>query len=304
VLHTPPAERTAARPWTISLDVVSGEPVDSVVLFARRAGARGRMLRLAMEPTATFTYQARVPADEMREGLFEYAVATYTAGEARTFPAGVAGDPFQWDFTGREFWQVPVVGEGSPVLLFDGRQDLGHVLYPHPWEYVSFRTEIASGSEPGALALSAVVEDFTRTPHHFALRTFLPKGRRTRLSEVTEHGVLHIRARAAGRASDRLEVSVVERDGAAWGTVLDLTDQWREFAIPVSALRPTALALLPRPYPQFLPYLRAPTTTRAAPRLADLDGLQFSVAANLFQGGEAAGPHGFRIDRVVLSNRP
>jgi hypothetical protein len=303
VLHTPPAELTAGRPFTVSVDVVSGSPADSVTLFARRVGARGPMLRLAMDQVAAFGYRTNVPADRMSEGLFEYVVSVYEGDETRTFPGSVAGDPRRWDFTGREFWQVPVVAVGTPILLFDARRDLGHLLYPHPWDYVRFRTDFVTGSEPERLALSAVVEDFNPAPHHFALRTFLTAGERKRLGEADSGSVLRIRARAAGRASDRMEVALIERDATAWGTVLELTDAWQEFVIPVAELRPTPLALLPRPYPQFLPYLLLNSTTSESPSIAELDGVQFTTSARLFEGAAVDGAHGFEIERVVLDWR-
>jgi hypothetical protein len=237
----------------------------------------------------------------MREGLVEYAVAVYEHGTARTFPGGDAGDPYRWDFTGRELWRVPVTPAGAAVLLFDARRDLDHLLYPHPWGYVRFRTDVVAGSEPERLALSGVVEDLNVAPHHFALRTFLPEGQRTRLADAPEAGVLRIRARAAGgRTADRLEVALVERDGTAWGTVVDLTDAWRDFAVPLSQLRRTPLALLPRPYPLFLPYLMEISTARTGPRLAELDGLQFSVSRGLLRDADVPGAHGFAIERVVI----
>jgi hypothetical protein len=147
------------------------------------------------------------------------------------------------------------------------------------------------------------VQDFTPSPHHFAVRTFLPETQRTRLAKAPAAGVLHIRARAAERPADRLKVALVERDGAAWGTVIHLTDEWRDFVIPVAELRPTPLVLLPRPYPQFLPYLMERDYGRAGPVIADLDGLQFSVSEGLFGASDAEGAHGFEIESVIL-DRP
>lgn len=304
VIHTPPAEVAAGRPFMVSVDVVSQSPVDSVVLFVRRVGAWGRMLRLAMEPGVGFGYQVEVPADRMREGLTEYAVAAYEDGEARTFPSSERGDPYRWDFTGRKFWRVAVVAPGAPILLFDAQRDLQHVLYPHPWEYVRFRTDLVAGSEPERLALFAEVEDFAPPPHHFAIRTFLPDGQRTRLGEGTAGGALRIRARATGRAADRMEVALVERDGTAWGADIELSDTWQEIVVPLSALRRTPLALLPRPYPHFLPEFLETTGMREGPRIAELDGLQFSVGAGLFQGVDLEGRHGFQVERVVLEIQP
>jgi hypothetical protein len=300
VLHVPPAEHPAGQPLGVRVDVVSRDPVDSVALFVRRAGW-GRMLRVPMTPVGAFGYRAAAPADVLREGLLEYAVSAYQGGAVRTFPGGAPGDPYRWDFTGRDLWRVPIVAPDAAILLFDARRDLNHVLYPHPWGYVRFRTDVVAGSEPERLALSAVVEDFTPAPdRHFALRTFLADGQRTRLRDATG-GVLRVRARATGgRAADRMEVALVERDGTAWGAVIDLTGDWREVVIPVSALRRVPLALLPRPYPLFLPYLLETATNREAPRLTQLDGLQFSVAASLFPAADLGGAHGFEVERVVL----
>jgi len=300
VIHTPPTELTAGREFTVRAEVVSHDAVDSVALFVRRIGGFGRPLRVAMLPVRGFRYEATVPGESLRDGLVEYAISVYEGGEARTFPGDAAGDPYRWDFTGRDFWQVPVVAAEAPVLLFDARRDMDHVLYPHPFSYVRFRTDVVSGSEPERLALSAVVEDLTPAPHHFALRTFLPESERTRLAAVSSLGALRIRARAADRPVDRMEVAVVARDGTAWGTVIELTDAWGDYLVPLSELRSMPLALLPRPYPQFLPYLFESGTTRSGPRLAELDGLQFSVSARLFGAADAAGVHGFQIERVLL----
>ena len=235
------------------------------------------------------------------------ATATGLCETVHTFPGpegGEPGHPFQWDFTGSESWRVPVVAADAPVLLFDGHRDLDHVLYPHPWSYVPFRTDLAPGSEPGRLALSARVEDFTPSPHHFAVRTFLPGTQRTRLADAPAAGVLRIRARSADRSSDRVEVALVERDGSAWGTVLKLTDEWQDFVVRTADLRRVPLALLPRPYPQFLPYLMEVDTGREAPRFTELDGVQLSVSAALFGGDESEGAHGFQVERVVLEPQP
>ncbi len=300
VLHTPPAEAVAGRPLTVRGEVVSREPVDSVALFVRRVGGWGRMLRLVMKPSGAFGWEAEVPVEMAREGLLEYAVAVYDGDDARTYPDGAGGDPYRWDFTGRSFWRVPVVAEGAPVLLFDARRDLDHVLYDRPTDGFRFRTDVAPGSEPERLALSTVVENVAASPRQVALRTFLTEPERTRIGAFGADAVLRIEARAMGRPSDRMQVALVERDGTAWGTAIDVTDAWEELVIPLSTLRRVPLVLLPRPYPQFLPYSFESAATGHAPDPAQVDGLQLSLSADLFSDTTIEGVHGFEIERVVL----
>jgi hypothetical protein len=96
-----------------------------------------------------------------------------------------------------------------------------------------------------------------------------------------------------------VEVALVGRDGSAWGTVLDLGPVWSDHDVAMADLEPVSLALLPRPYPQFLPYLVRLGSGGDAPRVSELDGLQFAVSADLL-GGQDAGPAGFEIERVTL----
>lgn len=321
VVHTPSGEVTAGETLTLRAQVVSPDPVDSVAVSAWRVGAWRPLPRVPLEPRGALGYEASLPGDLLEEGLLEYVISVFQGDSARTFPGpegGEPGHPYQWDFTGRERWRVRVVPRGAPVLLFDAARDLDHVLYPHPWSYVPFRTDVLAGSGPGRLALSAVVEDFAPDPHHFALRTFLTDAQRTRLGEIPAQGTtLRIRARAApagdrgtetgevaGSAADRsaarLQVALVERDGAAWGTTLELSEGWREHEVPLADLRPVPLALLPRPYPQFLPYLMEVEPDGNGPQPSELDGLQFSTSASLYPDGDETGPRGFQVERVVL----
>jgi hypothetical protein len=131
------------------------------------------------------------------------------------------------------------------------------------------------------------------------VRTFLAPSERTRLSEADAGWRLRVRARSAGRAADRVQLALVERDGTAWGAPVDLTGSWRDVTVPLSELRRVPLALLPRPYPEFLPYLLTADTDRAAPEPARLDGIQLLVSPELVGEG-AAGVHGFEVESVIL----
>ncbi len=299
VLHTPADEATAAEPLRVAVEVVGREAPDSVALFARHVMGGGRMLREPMSPTGAFGYAAELPAEAMRSGLLDYVVAVYTPDAVRTFPGGVEGDPFRWDFTGREGWRVPIVEEASAVLLYDARRDLDRLLVPTPFAYVPFRMDVVPGSAPGRSALRVDVENFTPEPHHFAVRTFLAPTERTRLAAADGGWTLRVRARSAGRAADRVQVALVERDGTTWGAAIDLTDRWRDVTLPLSTLRRVPLALLPRPYPEFLPYLLTADTDRPSPDPSRLDGIQLLSSPELFVGG-SAGTHGFEVESVLL----
>lgn len=300
VLHTPVVEAIAGAPLDISVQVVARAAVDSVTLQASRVGGVGRPVRVRMEPGDGFSYDATLPEPLMSEGLVEYSVVVWDGEDTRTFPGDHAGSPRDWDFTGADEWRVAVVSAHAPVVLFDAGRDLDDVLYPHRWGYVPFRTDVVPGATPGEMALRGVVQDLEPEPHHFAIRTVLDDGERHRLGASGDGGTLRILARAAAREAGRMEVALVQRDGSAWGTTLDLTDEWREIAVPLASLERRPLTLLPRPYPQFLPYQLEADVDAAGPSVRAIDGLQFAIGAEHFDGGAPAGEHGFEVERVVF----
>ena len=71
----------------------------------------------------------------------------------------------------------------------------------------------------------------------------------------------------------------------------------------LSTLERTPLVLLPRPYPQFLPYRLEAEVDAGQPELASLDGIQFAMGAELYAAGDLEGAHGFEVEWVVLEMR-
>jgi hypothetical protein len=196
-----------------------------------------------------------------------------------------------------------VVDAGSPVSLFDARRDMDDLLLPHFWEYVRYRMDYVEGTLPGRLALDVRVESFDPEPHHFALRSVLRASQKTRLGDVASGRAtasLSIRARAVDGPRARLGVALVRQDGSAWGAVILLADAWTDIRVPLDSLRRVPLALLPRPYPQFLPYLFNSAGSSDVSDLSHLEGIQLSLEPDrVGQPGRDAG-RGFQIEHVHL----
>jgi len=51
----------------------------------------------------------------------------------------------------------------------------------------------------------------------------------------------------------QLKVSLITYDADAYSTTLQLSQEWKDYEIPLATLQPDSFLLLPRPYPSFLP---------------------------------------------------
>ena len=297
VVHTPAHSQLLDKPFVIEANVVSSMPVDSVALFlSSSAGGWAQLTR--MEASGGFTYRVEVPAERLQLGLAMYRIVVYEDGEATTYPGPAEGHPYEWDFTDTESWTVPVVPDHSPHILFDARRDRDELLYPSYQAYVPFQTGITAGTLPDRSALHVEIQDLSVATRHFGIRSSPARPHRPVLEDVPEDAFLRITARSLDDRTDSLEVALVLDDGTAWGSTISIQDSWRQIDLPLSSLKRVPLALLPRPYPLFLPYLFMSASDAEAPDLRRLEGLQFSLGAS--QVDDPAAPHGFEVERVEL----
>ncbi len=119
-------------------------------------------------------------------------------------------------------------------------------------------------------------------------------GNRFGLHDWSGNGYLVVRGTAAAD-TQRLRITMINKDGAGYATEILLTSQVRDHRIPIEALKPSSYLLLPRPYPGFQPLYFDPRSTLPL-KLAGIERLQFSILPR--SGTKAA----IEIESIQLKN--
>ena len=78
-------------------------PPDSAQLLLRPS-ASGFFRPYPMQRAGSYDYVATIPHDALREGPHEYAITVFRGDSATTFPDGVRGRPWDWNYAGRGTW--------------------------------------------------------------------------------------------------------------------------------------------------------------------------------------------------------
>ena len=292
VRHTAPGEALANRDLVIRAEVFSDTPPDEVMLFARRLGHR-KFETFPMQTLEGFAFQAIVPANSpiLGSGIIEYAITVGLGGKKRSYPADVEGSPVDWNYSGQVHWQTRIVDPRSPLTVFDPERDHGAILYPHTWGYGRYAVDIGEGLPQDGSALMLDFQALGPAGQALALRTQFDSGASSKRLDSASFRSLRANYRSSCSPPHRLELSLTTRDGAAYGVLLDASEQWHRLDIEIDSLAPVALALLPRAYPIFQPDFRpADTGLSGVPArfsAEQLDGLQFVVRT---EKGEQAGP--------------
>ncbi len=283
LLHQAPETVMAGDSIRLTAQVASSSPVDRVELWLG-SGFRSRHLTLAHQ--WGFTYAATIPASEAAAGTLSYYLVVSAGGSQRTFPADLPGVPAEWDFYARRPYQIRVSAPTQPLYLFQAQADHRELSFTrwsgaarllpldHPAES-ELQVRLDSLFVRDAENLNAAAMEDYSIRHHLGPQ--LDPLRRALAGKKT----LVFKGRSLGKEPTYLQVALITDDGRAFGQVIKLSPEMREYQLPIDALKPVPLVTLPRPYPTFLPYFFQPAAHDGALRLEALDAVQFSIGPGL-----------------------
>ncbi len=89
-----------------------------------------------------------------------------------------------------------------------------------------------------------------------------------------------IRARASETAPLNAKITLVNKDGFSFSTIIILTNNFQDIDVPLNNLKPDSELLLPRPYPDFLP-LWFKATGNPSFDLNDIEKIQVTIGTDI-----------------------
>ena len=175
------------------------------------------------------TRGGRLDATKLKEVSLVFGAWLY--GEKHTQPHGFEVERV-WLEQELPRWHVEVCGADSPVPLFTAGE---HRVRAHGTEGVS--QSIVRGSAPGLRALRVQTKGFGPSPSGVSFRSSPGPDLDVWRDILGGCDTLEVVARAGHPATRAFELVVLETDGAPWGTVVELNEEWRRITLPLKALR-------------------------------------------------------------------
>jgi hypothetical protein len=296
VLHTPLITAAAGELVKVDASVVTSESPQQVMLSVNTSGRRQE---IEMKKVSGYEYTASIPAEFVKAGYLTYYIVIKSKDGTETFPSGVKGTPSDWGFDYTQWYRVPVVPAKSALYLFSAVADAQEVS--REWRRGSelLPTEDPTRAEMMVQVPKLFVKDpeFENAPaiYDYSLRyNFQPKiaGRTNGLSDFTK---LVFRGRSIDK-SFPIQVAVVDKNGNAFGGLIELSPSTGEYSVRIEDLRQVRLVTLPRPYPTFLPYYFEGREQQVL-NLNMIETLQISVGPGL---KDVDSPYAFTIESIRL----
>ncbi|MEA3182810.1 MAG: hypothetical protein QOI59_6333 [Gammaproteobacteria bacterium] len=293
LLSLTPKEFLAGAPADIRVRVANTSLPDEVKLWVRPAGARTFGAPVAMNRSQGNDYHTNVPS--LPAGLYEFAVSSRTGDRVSTFPGGVPQQPNEWPFQTDTLWTFRISPPGTPLRLFNPREDYSQLSFVRPGEqYRSPFFQIAPGETSDESALYLTLPDLgSDTPERYAAALYIGDAIAARTADAAHADFLEVKVKALGGGHKTLGLALIEKDGTAWSAPVPAGADWSTVKVPLGALRISRSIHIPSPYPGLWNYWRAPAVGRGVGgdhvRIEDVERIQLTVYPN---SGEHAGDDG------------
>lgn len=301
VLHVPVDEITASKDYTVTVTVASPETTSSVELFVAGTGYRSEFIK--MESNNGYDYTATISSKLINVGFLSYHfVVQDKGGKFYTYPSGLEGRPWNWDFYDDTPYKVRVVKPLSPITLFNAETDSDQLS--RQWVRAS---ALVPSVEPGRAELEINVEKlFTTDPENlngekiydYSCRYFFKKKIAGRYEDVGSAKRIVFKGHSLNDKPCVVQVALVTSDGSAFGGLITLKPGLADYSLDISKLELVKTVILPRPYPTFLPYY---FTGKGSDKyfMTRVETLQISIGPGIPEA-ELQNKHGIAIESVRL----
>lgn len=309
VLHTPVTAVTAGHSFVINARIVSAQEPQSVqiAVFARRPQA----YVLNMIKTGGYDYSVTIPDSLAREGYLNYYISVKENGMARTYPSGLTGQPTDWDYYDNNAYRVAVLAKTAPVYLFNATTDIdqmarhfSYIYAGRKWVSDSYVSPVSEDNK--AALLLNVAKLFEEDPEYrtrekiydCSFRQYAGNKIAERKQDLPAMKELVFNGYALNGKPCKIQLALVMKDGSAYGGIISVDKDRKEYHLPLADLKPVKYVLMPRPYPTFLPYYfdNGPISKYET---GEVESIQFSIGPGIPEV-ELNDRHGVAIETVRL----
>ena len=249
-----------------------------------------------------YNYKAIVPSELITVGYLKYQIIVKNDKETRTYPADAKGMPFDWDFYDRSTYEVRVVPAENSITLFNAKTDAD--LLVKEWRNTIKLVPTNNENEDAYLINIEKLfvpdnENLNAPPiYDYSFKHFILDKINGRLSDFSSKETIVFKGASLNNKPCKLQIAFVMNDGAAFGNVIEIGTETKEYHLLIKELKPVKTVTLPRPYPSFLPYYLNHNLNSKFD-INKIESIQFSIGPEILNN-DLEEKHGVSIISVSL----
>ncbi|WP_207422496.1 cellulase family glycosylhydrolase [Desertivirga brevis] len=288
IKHTPFSEISEGVDFKVTATITGLTAGSKVTLLLNQLS--GEYKTVEMQQVQGYEYSALVPASFVIPGLINYRIAVKQGDQEIVFPGGHKGNPWAWDNYNNETWRTHVAAKGSSLKIFDAGTDLNIRRMPQ-WDK-NVKTTYLTSDKGSQLQYRLKVDQYS-ADKIAGFQEFIADKLEGRLRELEGFSTVRLKAKALSDEKGRMKITLINTEGQAYSTFVDLPAMLSDLNIPLKAFKPNSSLLLPRPYPGFQALWSPANAPTKVPVLQDIEKLEITVNPDLKATG-------FDIESVEL----
>lgn len=297
--HEPFAEVAAGKPFVIHARVV-GIDTGRVTLQVSRlggGGSGGGARNIPMVKKEGSDYTAEVPADILSPGVLNYKILLQKGNEFAVFPGNFKGNPFAWDNYYNETWKTYIMPANGRLNIFDATTDRARI---YPGFRRNFQSGYITGEKPGQLIVRLAATELSGD-HTIGIQHFFGDKLLGRATESGSFNKLVVRARTTEAQPVKAKVILTNADAVSVSSFITLTNEFQDIEVPLNALAPDSVLLMPRPYPGFMALKFKGAGAGAPFRLADMEKIEVTIGSDI-QPAEFKKPYSMEVESIWIQS--
>lgn len=240
-LKTRQMEFEAASPYSIKN-----------IEVAMNNGSRWKTIDLSDQGNHLF--KVNIPSELLGNGFLQYKILVETDHDTTVFPSGKTGNPGSWDKKDNIQYSLSVLPGNSALPLWNAGSD---------WEK-SMRTWNRNiNLAPDSSGNSVLHIHLDQWPHpdpenqngrQYAFTFYFGDKIRGRSEELLHKKRMGVLAWNSLQSQQQLEIGLIDGNGRVMAGKFEITSKHNLYMLPLESFKPAPYLIIPRSYPDFLPY--------------------------------------------------
>jgi len=280
--HDPPKEVTENTDLKINVQIVDSKEPERVTLNFYTGS---RTNNIEMVKTNGYNYTATIPAVNLTVGFLNYNIIVQSVeNKFVTYPAEKEGHPLEWDYYDRKPYKVRIVPRSNEINLFEAIDDSDLLVRQWRSTFKLIPTENYGEAEYQMNIEKLFVIDnenkFAKPNYDYSFKHFILDKIQERKGDIASKEKIVFYGRSLNEKSCKLQIALVMTDGSAYGDVIEIGQELKDYFLPVKNLKPVKTVTLPRPYPTFLPYYLEHNMNTTFD-MSKVESIQFSIGPKI-----------------------
>jgi hypothetical protein len=244
-----------------------------------------------------FVYEFVLPPELSSSGLLNYFVSITKEKDILTFPGKLNKTPEYWTFDTDDSYVLSILPSSDKILIYKPQRDIENLIAPNIWRFVDYRIDY-NFDEDNELELNIDIRRIREKFPELALQFYVGEYLENFRPDVDDKLELEIKKSIDG--PDSILVRMIFNNSTGIERKVALKPEYERIILPITKPGKLKYALLPRPYPTFLPYWFESIPQSNISENPKLESIQISIPLN--ESGIELNNYSIKLKNVYLIN--